>query len=75
VGSFIYRAEDAASGLTEHELDHVLVGEYNTDPVPNPTEADAWRWVTIADLQADLAATPTHYTPWLAPALQLVQGN
>jgi isopentenyl-diphosphate Delta-isomerase len=73
VGSFIYRAEDAASGLTEYELDHVLIGEYDDDPVPNPDEADAWRWVTLADLHSDLTTNPNRYTPWLAPALRLVQ--
>ncbi len=72
IGSFIYRAEDAASGLTEHELDHVLIGEHNDDPNPNPDEADAWRWVPFAELLEDLAAHPERYTPWLAPALAIV---
>lgn len=73
VGSFIYRADDAASGLTEHELDHVLIGEYNTDPVPNPDEADAWRWVPLTELAEDLDANPDRYTPWLASALDIVR--
>ncbi len=75
IGSFIYRAEDTASGLTEHELDHVLIGEHNTDPVPNPDETDAWQWVPLPELAEDLEANSERYTPWLAPALQLVQGN
>src|SRR5210317_780679 len=37
VTSFIYKAP-FDNGLTEHELDHVLVGNYNTDPFINPEE-------------------------------------
>ncbi len=72
VGTFLYRAEDPASGLVEHELDHVLVGTHDGDPSPNPTEVDGWRWVSIDALAVDLTARPERYTPWLSPALSLV---
>src|SRR5438445_437576 len=35
VFSFVYKADDPKSGLTEHELDHVFLGEYNGVPKPN----------------------------------------
>jgi isopentenyl-diphosphate delta-isomerase len=62
--SFIYRAYDAQSGLTEHEFDHVFVGEYDGEPRPNPAEVDGWQWIEIADLRRDLQAHPEHYTVW-----------
>jgi hypothetical protein len=34
---FIYKAP-FDNGLTEHELDHVMIGYYNEDPVINPEE-------------------------------------
>jgi len=72
VGTFLYRAEDPASGLVEHELDHVLVGGHDGDPTPDPAEVDGWRWVSIDALAADVTARPERYTPWLSPALSLV---
>jgi isopentenyl-diphosphate delta-isomerase len=69
VGSFVYRARDAGSGLVEHEWDHVLVGRFDGDPEPDPTEVGEWRWVPRATLDAELAADPAAFTPWFALAL------
>ncbi len=62
--SFVYRAHDAESGLTEHELDHVLIGRFDGKPELNLDEADDWRWMTPAEIDADLKAHPERYTPW-----------
>lgn len=70
VGSFVYTARDPASGLVERELDHVLVAEVNEDPVPDPAEVEAWRWISLADLRSELERTPPEFTPWLKPALE-----
>lgn len=70
VGEFIYRAE-ASNGLYEHELDHVLVGTSEADPILNASEVDASRWITVADLEAELASRPTSFTPWLPGALEV----
>jgi isopentenyl-diphosphate delta-isomerase len=70
--SFIYRAHDTRSGLTEHEFDHVFVGEFNGDPQPNRDEIDSWKWVTIAELRDDLAANPDKYTAWFRIAAERV---
>jgi isopentenyl-diphosphate Delta-isomerase len=64
VHSFVYRAE-LDPGLTEHEYDHVLVGEWEGAPNPDPNEAMEWRWVAIPELRADIAAQPERYTYWL----------
>ena len=62
--SFIYRAEDPVSGLTEHELDHVLVGKFDGIPRPNPEEIREWRWVGTRELMEDVKRYPDRYTPW-----------
>ena len=67
--SFVYRAEDAASGLVEHELDHVFVGTFDGDPQCNADEVDDWKWVTLAALQEDLADASDAYSPWFKVAL------
>lgn len=60
---FIYKAE-FPNGLTEHELDQVYVGRYNSDPEINPVEAHDFRWINLAALQKDVALFPEKYTIW-----------
>ena len=60
---FTYRAE-VGPGLVEHEYDHVFATRWEGTPAPDPDEADAWRWVTPADLAAEVAADPERFTPW-----------
>ncbi len=66
VFSFRYTATDAGSGLTERELDHVLVGTLEGETRPDPDEIDAVRWVDCAELARDVAERPERYTPWFA---------
>jgi len=63
VFSFIYKAP-FDNGLTEHELDHVLVGKFNEEPNINPTEVEAWKWMAIEDIKEDLRINPEQYTVW-----------
>lgn len=66
--TFIYRASDPESGLAENEFDHVLRGEFDGEPRPNPEEIDDWRWIGPAELAVNLQANPRCYTPWFAIA-------
>lgn len=72
VGVFTYHADDPASGLVEREWDHVLVGRVRRDAVvaPDPAEVSEYAWVAPATLDADLAAHPDVYTPWLPGVLR-----
>ncbi|MGC4047150.1 MAG: isopentenyl-diphosphate Delta-isomerase [Armatimonas sp.] len=70
--SFVYRAEDSATGLTEHEFDHVFIGRFDGVLVPNPEEVAEVAWVEPEVLLADLAQNPTRYTPWFHIALERV---
>ncbi|MBA3889225.1 MAG: isopentenyl-diphosphate Delta-isomerase [Gemmatimonadaceae bacterium] len=71
-GKFHYRA-DLGHGLTEHEIDHVFVGRWHARPHPDPVEVGAWRWISVADLEADLAANPDTYTAWVSQALEVAR--
>ncbi|MES2485737.1 MAG: isopentenyl-diphosphate Delta-isomerase [Bacteroidota bacterium] len=61
--SFIYKAP-FDNGLTEHELDHVMIGYYNDAPQLNPDEAESWKWMAIEDVKADMQQHPELYTVW-----------
>lgn len=61
--TFIYKAP-FDNGLTEHELDHVLLGHYEEAPVINPEEVESWKWMSLEAIQADIAENPETYTAW-----------
>jgi isopentenyl-diphosphate delta-isomerase len=52
------------NGLTEHELDHVFVGEYNIDPVFNKEEVNHFQWISLDELYVQLKENPAKYTVW-----------
>jgi len=61
--SFIYKAP-FDNGLTEHELDHVMIGYYNAEPNINREEAESWKWMGIDDVKKDMQQHPESYTVW-----------
>ncbi|MCG2420415.1 isopentenyl-diphosphate Delta-isomerase [Aequorivita sp. F47161] len=61
--SFIYKAP-FDNGLTEHELDHILVGTYNQSPQINPEEVAAWKWMDLETVKTDIENNPDLYTAW-----------
>ena len=60
---FIYKAP-FDNGLTEHELDHVMIGYYNDVPVINDDEVESWKWMKIEDIKNDMITNPDIYTVW-----------
>jgi isopentenyl-diphosphate delta-isomerase len=60
---FIYKAP-FDNGLTEHELDHVMIGYSNQNPVINPEEVESWKWMSIEAIKADMMDNPNAYTVW-----------
>ncbi|NHM02986.1 isopentenyl-diphosphate Delta-isomerase [Flavobacterium difficile] len=60
---FIYKAP-FDNGLTEHELDHVMIGYYNDVPKINPEEVESWKWMKIEDVKNDMIVNPDMYTVW-----------
>jgi isopentenyl-diphosphate delta-isomerase len=73
-GSFVYRAEDPGGRGVEHEHVTLLRGRYDVTSLPhaNPEEIDELRWITVNELQKDMAAHPDAYAPWFHLGLQKV---
>ncbi len=62
-GSIIYKAP-FDNGLTEHELDHILIGNFNGIPEINQAEVSSWKWMTLEQIQKDIRINPDDYTAW-----------
>ncbi|MFN7675952.1 isopentenyl-diphosphate Delta-isomerase [Flavobacterium sp.] len=60
---FIYIAP-FDNGLTEHELDHVMIGRYDDEPVINSDEVESWKWMCIEEVRKDMIQNPDIYTIW-----------
>jgi isopentenyl-diphosphate delta-isomerase len=60
---FIYRAE-FDNGLTEHELDHVILGRFDGTVTLNAEEVEAVRWISMTDLTREMEANPEQFTAW-----------
>lgn len=71
IGKFHYVAP-FANGLTENEIDHVLIGFYAEDKIPfNRREVENYKWINVSALQKELVKNPKKYTPWFKQALDL----
>ncbi|MBU1046481.1 isopentenyl-diphosphate Delta-isomerase [Patescibacteria group bacterium] len=68
MSSFIYRKK-FENGLIEHEYDHIFVGEYEKEPVPNLEEVEDWRWINLEDLKNDILINSDNYTFWFKKIL------
>lgn len=68
---FIYKAT-FENGLTEHELDYVLIGHTQAVPVINPDEVHSYKWQDIDTIKQDLKDNPQHYTAWFKIAIEQV---
>ncbi len=60
---FVYRAE-LDHGLTEHELDHVVLGFTDHQPILNQEEVMDWKYMSLDQVAKDMQAYPEHYTEW-----------
>lgn len=74
VGWFHYQAQ-FANGLTENEIDHVLVGslDHETDITftPNHEEIHALKWMNVNELEEELQHNPQQFTPWFERAFRM----
>jgi isopentenyl-diphosphate delta-isomerase len=60
---FVYKAP-FENGLTEHELDHVMVGYYEEAPKINKEEVASYKWMTLIDVKKSIEKHPKEYTEW-----------
>ncbi|MCG2793058.1 MAG: isopentenyl-diphosphate Delta-isomerase [Weeksellaceae bacterium] len=60
---FIYKA-DVGDGLWEHELDYVFTGDFSGSFNLNSDEVSEIRYISIEDLQKEIAENPNDFTEW-----------
>ena len=63
ITSFIYKVE-FENGLTEHELDYLLIWKYLKSPVINKQEVADWKWMKVELIADDIKLNPNNYTSW-----------
>lgn len=61
--SYRYQA-DFDDFLSEHELNHVIVGEWNGESKPDANEAEEVKWLRWDELVKDVHETPSKYADW-----------
>lgn len=72
VFSFTYRVE-FDNGLTEHEYDHVFIGSYDGEIVPESNEVSAYKYVSLDKIEEQLNSEPDAFTPWFRLAFSRVE--
>ena len=72
IGTTIYKI-NVGNGLTEHELDHLLIGYYNgIELSPEPTEVMDWKYIRLETLQHEIATSPEKFSKWFLKLLPIV---
>ncbi|MTI22518.1 isopentenyl-diphosphate Delta-isomerase [Fulvivirga sp. RKSG066] len=71
VYKFIYKTQ-LDNELTEHEYDHVYIGEYNDTPTLAPEEASDWKFMSMHELKEDVNHYPDNYTVWFKIILESI---
>lgn len=72
--NFTYRAS-FENGLTEHELDYVYLGKWNSNPLPNADEVQNWKWQSTEAVLEDIKNNPENYTFWFKAIAGKVAGS
>lgn len=68
INSFIYKAP-FDNGLTEYELDYILIGKCNQTPKLNLMEVQNYKWQLIPEIKNDLKINTSNYTYWFNVAI------
>ena len=63
VFDFVYKA-GFANGLTEHEFDHVFIGNYNGVIAPNPNEVIDYAYWPMEKIVEQMQYHPELFTVW-----------
>lgn len=67
--SFHYTAK-FDNGLTENEIDHIYTGKWNGTPLPDPTEADGYRWAPLNEIKSEIENEPDSFTYWFKEIIE-----
>ena len=68
---FIYKKE-LDKGLTEHELDHVFIGQFEGGFNVNPEEVNAFVYKPVQEILEGIDQAPENYTEWFKICLSEV---
>lgn len=71
---FIYQAQYEQAG-SEHELCWVYLGRSDDEIVCNDNEIADWRFVSVEQLDRELAESADHFTPWLKLEWRRIQAQ
>ena len=63
------------NGLTEHEFDHVLIGNFNGNPILNKDEVEDWKWMSLEEIEKDINENQEDYTVWFVIAFDYFYKN
>lgn len=70
IGTISYCAK-FSNGLTENELDHVVIAESNkVDLDLNPDEAEQCEWWPLSDIEQTMKAEPQTFSAWFRLVLE-----
>ena len=70
--SFEYKAE-LDGGMTEWELDHVLLGLSDKEPSINEEEVAEFKYMPLDDIDEDLNKNSQNYTEWFKICFERVK--
>jgi isopentenyl-diphosphate delta-isomerase len=59
---FLYKVK--LQDLTEYEFDHVFVGQFDEEPLPNPDEVQSWKYESLESIKKDMLQNTEAYTYW-----------
>jgi isopentenyl-diphosphate Delta-isomerase len=74
IGSFTYKTP-FDNGLTEHEFDHVLYGQFNGQVVANSEEVADYKWITLQRLDELIKANKDEFTFWFHLAYPILKDS
>jgi isopentenyl-diphosphate delta-isomerase len=68
---FQYQAGFGEKG-SENELCSVYIGKTDVEPIVNPNEISAWRYISIDEMTEELNVHPEKYTPWFTMEWKMI---
>lgn len=70
--SFVYKIE-FEDNLFENEYDHVFIGKYDGEIIPNEEEVDDFKWADINYIKNDIKVNPELYTYWFKTLINKIE--
>ena len=70
IDSFVYFHH--YGDLSEYEFDHVIVGKYAGEIVPDQKELQDYRWISYEQLEKELMEEPEKFSAWFFMVAQKV---